>query len=126
MGFEDLHAPMVKIFGNNSTKEYRRILKKEQTIVEKILWKHLRNKQMGIRCRRQYSIGLYIVDFYFPKIRLVIELDGIQHTEQQKEYDHVRDEYLRKVGCTVLRFMNSDIHENLEGVLDIIYKQTSP
>ena len=122
MGFEDPRASMIKIFGHKNTKAFRRELRKNQTIVEGILWGRLRNKHFGIRCRRQYSIGPYIVDFYFPKTRLIIELDGIQHQHQRKEYDQERDAYLKKIGCRVLRFMNSDIHESLEGVLDTIYK----
>lgn len=110
----------MRIFKRIQTKVHRRQLRKDQTIVEDILWFHLRNKAMGIRCRRQHGIGPYIVDFYFPKAKLVVELDGVQHIEN-KEYDNQRNEYLESLGIQTLRFMNSDIHESIEGTLDQIY-----
>lgn len=99
---------------------YRRSLRHDQTIAEEILWGYLRAKNIGHKCRRQHSIGPYIVDFYFPKKSFVVELDGVGH-ELRKEYDKSRDEYLRSRGLTVFRFANADVHDSLGGVLDEIF-----
>ena len=67
------------IYNIKYTKFIRNKLKKNTTMEEKMLWKYLRKDALGVRFRRQYGIGRYIVDFYCPKLRLVIELDGDQH-----------------------------------------------
>ncbi len=75
---------------------------------------------MGVKFRRQPSIGVYIVDFC-PAQRLIIEVDGSQHGEKNAElYDKVRTDYLQRLGYTVLRFWNNEINANLEGVLTTI------
>lgn len=75
-------------------KDRRRLLRKEQTEVEKKLWLHIRNRQIhGCKFFRQYGVGSYILDFYCPEVRLAIELDGGQHNEESnKEYDKLRTE----------------------------------
>ena len=71
--------------------------------------------------RRQRIIGNYIVDFYCPGARLVVELDGSQHfTENGHSSDERRDAYLKELGITVLRFSNQDIHVNFSGVCSCI------
>ncbi|NQU99708.1 MAG: endonuclease domain-containing protein, partial [Parcubacteria group bacterium] len=70
----------------------------------------------GYKFRRQHSIGKYIVDFYCPKKRLIIELDGSQHIDN-KQHDKERDNYLSNFNYSVLRFYNSDINNNIEGVV---------
>ncbi|MCL5774117.1 MAG: endonuclease domain-containing protein [Firmicutes bacterium] len=76
---------------------------------------------------RQYSIDGYILDFYSPKLKLAIELDGGQHTEiENQEYDEIRSNYLKKQGIYVLRFWNIDIIQNIEGVLQKISEITPP
>jgi very-short-patch-repair endonuclease len=107
------------------TKRKVRYLRKTETKAEKILWKELRNKKLGIKFRRQYPIGNYILDFYAPYIKLGIELDGKQHLEN-KEYDLERSKYLKLKNIEILRFWNSEIESNLEKVLDSINKDLTP
>ena len=94
------------------------------TECESILWSKLKGKQLkDIQFYRQKIIGNYIVDFYCPKIKLVIELDGGQHfIENAKELDEIRDKYLINLGIKVLRFSNYEIRTNLSGVLAVIFE----
>ena len=92
-----------------------RRLRRRQTEAERILWRALRARQLnGLKFRRQVPFGPYILDFYCPTARLVIEADGGQHTLAR---DAHRDAYLIRKGLIVLHFWNSDIHANLGGVL---------
>jgi DNA repair protein RecO (recombination protein O) len=104
-----------------------RELRKNQTDVERKLWHHLSQKQLeGYRFRRQHPIGdKYIVDFICLESKLVIELDGGQHSQQQ-EYDSKRTEFLESEGYRVLRFWNNDIVENIEGVVTSILEALHP
>ena len=97
-------------------KEYRRALRKNMTPCEGILWSKLRRSALGVKFRRQHSIGRYIVDFYCVEKRLVIELDGNQHGEQV-EYDARRTKYFESLGIRVYRIWNGEIKRNLNGVL---------
>ncbi len=106
----------MRLHNFRSTKEKRRDLRKNMTDSERILWVELKNDKMGHRFRRQFSIGHYIVDFYCPRKKLVIELDGEIHIKQ-KEYDVVRDKFMKDFEITVLRFWNDDIRHNLNEVL---------
>jgi very-short-patch-repair endonuclease len=104
---------------------HARQLRVDATEVEKRLWHKLRNAQIdGASFRRQHPAGNYILDFYCPALRLVIELDGGQHAEAASK-DRQRDEWLVQRGVTVLRFWNSDITENLPGVLEVIATKIS-
>lgn len=98
-------------------KERARILRKNMTRSEKHLWETLlRKKQLlGLRFLRQRPIDNYIVDFYCPKQKLVIEIDGEIH-EQHKEYDADRTIILERYGVRVLRFSNNEILKNISGV----------
>ena len=99
-----------------------RDLRKRSTIVEKRLWGKLHAKQIkGFKFRRQQPIGNYIVDFACMSEKLIIELDGGQHA-LQKNNDMVRDNWLEQEGYRVLRFWNNEVLENLESVLDVIYR----
>ena len=70
---------------------------------------------------RQYRIENYIVDFYAPSIKLVIELDGSQHYEEKgSEYDRLRTEKMNEMGITVLRFTNPDIDKHLRRTVEQI------
>ena len=100
-------------------KERRRELRRNQTDAEKMLWKQVRGKQlMGRKFFRQYSVGLYILDFYCPDLKLAVELDGGQHNdEEKKESDNVRSEYLQQQGINVIRFWNHEVLQQSEAVL---------
>ncbi len=97
--------------------ERARNLRSNMTDAERCLWKHLRQRQIaGYRFRRQMPIGSYIVDFVCLERRLIVEVDGGQHQEQQA-YDIRRDGWLVEQGFQVLRFWNNEVLNNSEGVL---------
>ena len=103
-------------YNNLELKHFRRKLRNNQTDCEALLWSVLRNKQCnGYKFFRQYSVGKYILDFFCPKLRLAIELDGSQH-QDQKVYDQERTKYLKSQNIKVLRFWDNEVLENLEGV----------
>ena len=89
------------------------------TATELLLWSRLRAKQFeGLKFRRQHGVGPYIVDFYCPERRIVIEVDGDTHAEaDQVVRDKERDLYLASLGLEVVRYTNGDVVDNLEGVL---------
>ncbi len=103
----------------------RRELRKNQTLAEQLLWQELRGKKFGYRFHRQYSIGGYILDFYCPKQRLIIEIDGSIH-ESRKNYDSVRDKYFQELNYKVLRFKNSEAEEDLLEVVNQIQRNLTP
>ena len=94
-------------------------LRKEPTPAESRLWSRIRNDQLGINFRRQHAIGNYIPDFCSPKAKLIIELDGSHHLEQE-EYDSQRTKYLESLGYRVVRFWNHDVTNNIDGVILVI------
>jgi very-short-patch-repair endonuclease len=96
-------------------------LRKQTTPAEKKLWAALRlMREDGIHFRRQHAIDSFITDFCAPRKRLIIELDGSQHLEQE-EYDGERTAYLKSKGYQVLRFWNHDIIKNIDDVLNVIW-----
>ncbi len=107
-----------------SNIERCRNLRKNQTDVERKLWAILRNRQVsGVKFRRQFSIGRYILDFYSPEYRLGIEADGGQHYEDEgRERDELRMKELSKLGVQILRFSDIEILNNIEGVYEVIQK----
>ena len=105
-------------------KDFSRELRTHMTDAEKVLWQKLRRKQLkGYQFYRQKIIGDYIVDFYCPGARLVIEVDGGQHYgPEEMAKDGVRDERLRNLGFDVLRFSDRDVLVERESVLEKIYR----
>jgi len=98
-----------------------RSLRKNQTDVEQLVWKHLRNRQLyNYKFRRQFPIEPYIADFVCLDLKLIIELDGGQHASQI-DYDNQRSLFLEQRGFKVIRFWNNDVIENTVGVLEAIY-----
>jgi very-short-patch-repair endonuclease len=91
-------------------------LRKELTPAERKLWSKIRNDQLGVNFRRQHAIGTFIPDFVCIEKKLVIELDGSQHLEQE-EYDKERTKYLESQGYKVIRFWNNDVIKNIDGVI---------
>jgi very-short-patch-repair endonuclease len=91
-------------------------LRKEPTPAESKLWSRLRNDQLGVSFRRQHAIDKYIPDFYCPSAKLIIELDGGAHLDQQ-EQDKERTKYLESQGYKVIRFWNHEVVNNIEGVM---------
>jgi very-short-patch-repair endonuclease len=113
---------------DNKIKQLARNLRNSPTPAEHLLWQHLCRKQMqGYKFRRQEMLGNYIVDFICIDAKLIIELDGGQHLEQQ-EYDAIRTKYLESLGFYVMRFWNEQIFKELEAVKEEIaqYLTTTP
>ena len=136
-GRDSIHRPVLTIFGNPTPKMeaeeamyHRRTnpeifsrsgdLRHDLTEPEARLWQVLRGHRLNnIHFRRQHAIGSYIVDFCAPHQKLIIEVDGELHLDQQ-EYDHERSAFLISKGYRVLRFWNNDVINNLDGVIRII------
>ena len=113
---------------NNITplKNFRSNLRKKMTSAEVALWLIIKEKQLGERFLRQYSIENYIVDFYCPKYRLAIELDGETHfSEEGLARDEKRDNHLKLLGINVLRFENFEVFEYPQRTLDEIKRYLS-
>jgi very-short-patch-repair endonuclease len=91
-----------------------RKLRSNSTEAEKCLWQALRSQGLGVKFRRQAVIGPYVVDFVCFEKKLVVEVDGGQHCQNQS--DSIRDEWLSSQGFGTLRFWNNDVLENLDGV----------
>ena len=100
-------------------KPNARTLRNTMTKAEHILWSRLRRKQLlDLQFYRQKPILTYIVDFYCPKAKLVIELDGSQHYEVEHiEADKIRDQTLNSLGLYVLRFNNREVISSIENVI---------
>ena len=107
---------------NVNLKQYYRQLRKNMTDAERHLWAKIRMKQLkGYQFYRQKPIGDYIVDFFCPRAKLVIEVDGSQHfSDEITEYDRIRNEYLSSLGLRVLRFTNIDVLTHIEGIVESI------
>ncbi|MEI7425881.1 MAG: endonuclease domain-containing protein [Candidatus Moraniibacteriota bacterium] len=114
---------MTKIYNKIKVKENRRKLRKAQTDAELIFWMHVKDRKFhGHKLRRQYSVGSYIADFYCSKLKLVIEIDGEQHFEDDNaKYDLARTEYFKSLGINVKRYTNSEIKNNLSVVMDDLF-----
>ena len=97
-------------------------LRRNETIAEKLLWEKLRNNQReGLKFRRQHPVNIYIADFYCHKFKLIIELDGDYHDqEEQKQKDEVRTEVLRLNDLKIIRFKNEEVEQDINQVLTTI------
>ena len=101
--------------GDPASRSRARALRRNGTDAERLLWQHLRKRQLlGHRFRRQQPIGPYVVDFLCFEQRLIIELDGGQHADSH--YDNERAGWLESRGFRILRFWNIDVFGNMEGV----------
>ncbi len=107
---------------NKNLKQLSRQLRQSMTDAERHLWTKIRMKQLkGYQFYRQKPIGDYIVDFFCPRAKLVIEVDGSQHSsDEMTEYDRIRDEHMRGLGLRVLRFTNIEVLANIEGIIESI------
>jgi very-short-patch-repair endonuclease len=86
---------------------------------ERLLWQRLKRKQLaGVKFRRQYSVDEFVLDFYAPRVKLAIEIDGPMHlSEDARAYDEARTEHIEQFGIRILRVTNLDVYTNMEGVL---------
>ena len=108
-------VPMIKKY-NVKLVPLARQLRKDMTKEESFLWYEFLRKY-PVKFTRQKILGKYIADFYCPRVKLVIEIDGKTHLPQQaQEYDKERTEFLEKYGITVIRFFNGEITVNFDTV----------
>ena len=105
---------------NKSLRNHSTELRNNATRQENHLWYDFL-KKCRLQFYRQRIIGNYIVDFYCPKAKLVVELDGTQHYEKEAvEYDSIRTKYLNSLELQVIRFSNKDIDDNFDAVCEVI------
>ena len=109
---------------NPNLKQIARRLRRETTESEQALWSRLRGRQLlGVQFYWQKPIGNYVVDFYAPKARLVLEVDGSQHMDaKHTQNDARRDIFLVSQGLKVLRFTNLQVLQERDAVLELIFK----
>ena len=107
---------------NRKLKERARRLRTQMTDSERALWERLRRKQVqAVQFYRQKPIDNYIVDFYAPRAKIVVEVDGSQHMEsEQAARDLQRDAFLASQGLRVLRFDDLQVLKEIEGVMEVI------
>ena len=100
-----------------------RALRKSMSDAESKLWQELRLRQLdGVRFRRQHPLGRYIVDFVCLERRLIVEVDGEQHTQEAHvAHDERRDRWLSAEGYRVMRFQTVEVYQNLDGVAQTIW-----
>ncbi|MFC2101962.1 endonuclease domain-containing protein [Bacteroidota bacterium] len=117
------------MFYNASPEIFKRAkeLRGNMTAAERLLWSEISNGKIdGYRFKSQHPIDRFIVDFYCHKARLVIEIDGeVHHEEEQFERDEGRTAELQEFGLGVLRFTNQEVLEDIENVLKIIQQIVS-
>ncbi len=99
-------------------------LRANMTEAEKVLWRRLKNKKLGVRFKAQHPIDIFIADFYCHQAKLVIEVDGEIH-KQQKQYDEGRTADLERLGIRVIRFTNREVLQQLDAVVDQIKQAIS-
>lgn len=105
---------------NSKLVPIARKLRKKSTPAERLLWKHLRNRQLnGLKFRRQFPFGPFVTDFICLEKKLIIELDGGQHASRVEE-DARRTAYFESQSFRVLRFWNNDVLQNISGVVEAI------
>ncbi len=110
------HEATERIFKN------AKALRRNQTPAEELLWKILRSHKLdGLKFRRQHPLSWFIADFYCHELKLIIELDGgIHELEEVKAYDIIREEKLRALGLTVIRFKNEQVYTEPEVILNSV------
>ena len=119
MNPQDKTTPRIRGTTPQIEAEARR-LRNNMTPAEKVLWEALRGKQLDdLKFRAQHPVGNFILDFWCPARKLVVELDGEVH-QDQKEYDEARTKQLENYGYRVIRFHNDEVMTDLPSVLERI------
>lgn len=115
----------MKIYYNQNLKSFSRELRHHQTDAENLLWSRIRRKLIkNTQFYRQRPIGNYIVDFYAPSAKLIIEIDGGQHFETGHEQrDQTRDNFMTLLNIKSLRFDNLQVLQQIDDVIEVIYKK---
>lgn len=105
-----------------------RVLRRKLTNAETILWSRLRGGRLnGWLFRRQHPVGPYVADFACVKAQLIVEVDGATHSSlREQTHDRDRTAYLESQGWQVLRVWNTDVYDNLNGVMDAVLAALPP
>lgn len=106
-------------------KKIGRNLRSSGNLAEALLWQELKAKKLRFQFLRQRPILDYVVDFYCEKLRLAIEIDGISHGNKI-ENDTFRQRSIESEGIRILRFLDSDVRHNIEGVVQAIQENLNP
>ncbi|MBT3479099.1 MAG: DUF559 domain-containing protein [Candidatus Marinimicrobia bacterium] len=116
---------MSKIYNNTKMTKTRQALRKGMPKAEIIFWSYLKGRQvLDLKFRRQYSVDTHVVDFYCAEKRLAIELDGESHlSEKQQKKDQEKQNRLEENGIKLIRYWNTDIYENIDGVIEDLIHQ---
>ena len=110
---------MRKIFNNRDETRKRQQLRREMPVAEQLLWKHLRGEALGVKFRRQVSVGKYVVDLGCPSLHLALEVDGTSHAgEAAQVYDAARQREIESLGVRFIRVSNDDVCRNALDVAD--------
>ena len=112
----------MKLHYRSDLKKIGRSLRSAGNLAEALLWRELKAKKLGVQFLRQRPILDYVVDFYCEKLRFAIEIDGISH-DSKIEKDIIRQRALESEGIRVLRFLDSDVRRNMEGVVQAIQEK---
>jgi very-short-patch-repair endonuclease len=105
-----------------NARKFAKSLRQEMTDGERLLWRSLRGEQLGFKFRRQHPLGPYVADFACLAPRLMVELDGSQHADQQA-YDAKRDMFFRHHGFDVMRFPANLPFSDLQSMVEAIYNR---
>ncbi|MCR4256835.1 MAG: endonuclease domain-containing protein [Candidatus Uhrbacteria bacterium] len=114
------------VYNLQSQTHVRKALRNSPTPGEEVLWKRLKGSKLGMKFRRQYGVGNYVVDFYCASARLAVELDGASHDDHAaKLYDAVRQKDIESLGIRVIRFSESEAVRHPEVVAERIRRIAS-
>ena len=115
---------MTRIYNRTVQKSKRQRLRNEATKAERLLWWRLRGKQLdGMKFRRQYGVGEYVIDLYCPEVKLAIEVDGESHFDPTSRlHDERRLAFLESLGIRVIRFTNPQAYGQLDAVIEEIWR----
>ncbi|MFM9874376.1 MAG: endonuclease domain-containing protein [Fimbriimonadaceae bacterium] len=104
------------------TKATSKILRKEQTFPERLLWSEIRKlRGLGFHFRNQHAIADFVADFACPKLRLIIEIDGRSHLDQEDK-DQLREHTLKTLGWSIIHFTNDEVIEDLDQTILAIHQ----
>ena len=110
----------MKIYYNPKLKKLARYLRNNSTLSEVLFWNEIKGKQiLGYQFLRQKPIGNYIVDFYCPKLKIAIEIDGESHGYKKAMLrDEVKEKYLSKIGIELIRYDDYDVKSNIGAIIN--------
>ena len=116
---------MNEFFNRQSETDKRRRLRASMPEAEVMLWSRLKGRQLRVcKFRRQYGVGSFVIDFFSVEIKLGIELDGDRHFQSGAPvYDLKRQQYIESFGIRIVRILNTEIYDKLDGVLEMIGRE---